>query len=193
MSTKQYTLSLGSILILALPISPCAAQIIYVRDAAGYVRPVVIPSANIFSMGMQTQGVVGGDGTFAMVNVTPTAFSIMDPSTNIPMLVPGPNLGIFDGGKPQPAFISLKAQVLGVQGGQQGVFGQMSFAGQTLSPPNALGQFQSNPFTIMSMQSNVGMPNMPLQSGAGPLINPNLAIRLQSNRVNPLLRNPNAL
>jgi hypothetical protein len=148
MSTKQNVLSLGSILILALLASPCAAQIIYVRDAAGYVRPVVIPQTTTFAMGMQVQPVVSPDGMFVRLNVGSVSISMPDPAATIPVLVPNRTFGIFNNGNLQPPLISQKLVVLGGQGG----FNQFSFGGQPFGPPSQFGQFQPNPFALMSMQ-----------------------------------------
>ena len=154
MSTKQIISSLGSIVILALLASPCAAQIFYVRDPSGYVRPVVIPQPFTFSMGMQVQPIVSPDRMFVRLNVTPIGGAMIDPAALFPVLVPGPNLGVFDGGRRQPSFISLKPNVvvLGLQG-QQGLFGQANFAGQTASQIGPFGPFQSSSFSLMSGQS----------------------------------------
>jgi hypothetical protein len=150
MYTKQIVLSLGSGLILALLASPCSAQIIYVRDAAGYVVPVVIPQVTVFGMDMTVQPVVSPDNMFVRLSLGPIGVSMVDPSTTVPLLVPGPNLGIFDGGARQPAFISQRPLVLAAQG-QQGFFGQASFAGMQGA------QFQANQFMLMSMQRAMSM------------------------------------
>jgi hypothetical protein len=156
MYTKQIVLSLGSGLILALLASPCSAQIIYVRDAAGYVVPVVIPQTTTFGMGMTVQPVVSPDTMFVRLNLGQIGVSIMDPSTTVPLLVPGPNLGVFDGGARQPAFISQRPLVLAAQGGQQGFFGQANFAGVQGAQFQA-NQFQANQFMLMSMQRAMSM------------------------------------
>jgi hypothetical protein len=149
MSTKQNVLSLGSIVILALLASPCAAQtIIYVRDAAGYVRPVVIPRTTAFAMGMTVQPVVSPDDLFVRLNVGSVSISMPDPAATIPVLVPNRTFGIFSNGNLQPPLISQKLVVLGGQGG----FSQFSFGGQPFAPSGQVGQFQPNPFALMSMQ-----------------------------------------
>jgi hypothetical protein len=137
MSTKQRVVWLGSIVIAALLASPCAAQVqvFYVRDAAGYVRPVVVHQPAVFSMGMQAQGIVVRGGTFVRLNVTPFGVSMPDPTTNIRILVPGPNLGIFNGGIRQPALISQQPLVMGIQAGQPGIFGAGTFGAATFGAP----------------------------------------------------------
>jgi hypothetical protein len=162
MSTKQRVVWLGSIVIFALQASPCAAQVqvFYVRDAAGYVRPVVVHQPAVFSMGMQAQGIVVNNGMFVRLNVMPFGVSMPDPTTNIRILVPGPNLGIFNGGIRQPALISQQPLVLGIQGGTFGTgtfgagtfgafgaFGPPGFGGQSIWT-SSFSQFQSGSFSL---------------------------------------------
>ena len=145
MSTKKSTLSLASILLLGLFASPCAAQVVYVMDAAGYVRPVVIPQTTTFSMGFQATPVVtfSEDGTFIRLNVTGLNVSMPDPTTTIFRVRPNPIVPIFSNGNIQPPLLSNKLLVLPVQLGQAGI-----------TPlGGAFGQFQPNPFALMGTQT----------------------------------------
>jgi hypothetical protein len=150
----------------------------------------VLPQASVFSMGMQVQAVVGSDRTFARVNVTPFGVSMPDPSTTTFLTIPGPNLGIFDGGFQQPAFISQKPLVLPFQGGQQSLFGPSIFAAQSISMgAPGLSQanpflFRSNQFSVMSMQSTFPVTSPFLQPGPWPYMNPYQAMWLQASRMN---------
>lgn len=148
MSTKQRLLSCAGVALLLLLVSPCSAQIIYVRDAAGYVRPVVIPQRTTFSMGFQATPVVSPNLMSIRVNATPFGVSMPDPTATSFLVVPGPNLGIFHGGRPQPATIALKPLVIPVQG--QVGFGQFGF-GQGFGA-NQFGfggpAFMGNPFGV---------------------------------------------
>src|SRR5262249_7417942 len=105
MSSKNCTL-LVSMVTLAFAASPCAAQVIFVRDPAGYVRSVAIQQPTTFSLGFQAQAVVSGDGTFVKVNATPFGLSMFDPAATPLVAFPAPNLGIFSDGRPQPAFMN---------------------------------------------------------------------------------------
>jgi hypothetical protein len=146
MSTKKFTLSLGSILVLGLFASPCAAQVVYVMDPAGYVRPVVIPQATTFSMGFQATPVVTfseGGGTFIRLNVTPFNVSMPDPTTTVFQLRPNPIVPIFSNGNIQPPLLSNKLLVVPVQLGQAGIAPLGS----------GFGQFQPNPFALIGTQT----------------------------------------
>ena len=145
MSAKKTMLSLGSILVLGLFASPCAAQVVYVMDAAGYVRPVVIPQTTTFSMGFQATPVVtfSEDGTFIRLNVTGLNVSMPDPTTTIFRVRPNPIVPIFSNGNIQPPLLSNKLLVVPVQLGQAGI-----------TPlGGAFGQFQPNPFALMGTQT----------------------------------------
>jgi hypothetical protein len=128
MSTRQSQFLVGSLAILSVFASECAAQVVYVRDGAGYVHSVVIPQSATFSLGMQVTPVVSPNGMFVQTNVMPFGLSMPDPSTTTFMVVPGPNLGVFDGGIPQAPMISAKQIVIPVQG--QVGFGGFGFGGQ---------------------------------------------------------------
>ena len=158
MSTKQMLMSCAS-MHLPLLVSPCSTQIILQLDAAGYVRPVVIPQRTTFSMGMQASAVVSPNLMSIRVNATPFGLSMPDPAATTFLVVPGPNLGIFDGGRPQPATIALKPIVIPIQG--QVGFGQFGFGqGFGMSPfgfggPGFMGSqfnFGTSGFFAMSMR-----------------------------------------
>ena len=125
MSTKLSLASIAPIVMIALLASPCAAQIFYVRDAAGYVRPVVIPQPTAFGMSMQVQPVVSPDGMFVRMNFSQLSVSMPDPTATTFLVVPGPNLGIFRNGVRQPATIANKPIVIPL--GAQATFGQSGF------------------------------------------------------------------
>jgi hypothetical protein len=144
MSTKKTILSLGSILALVFFAAPCAAQVVYVMDPAGYVRPVVIPQATTFSMGFQATPVVtfSEEGTFIRLNVTALSVSMPDPTATTFRVRPNPIIPIFNNGNIQPPLLSNKLLVLPVQG-QVGI-----------TPlGGGFGQFQPNPFALMGTQA----------------------------------------
>ena len=144
MSAKKTMLSLGSILALVFFASPCAAQVIYLIDPAGYIRPVVIPQTTTFSMGFQATPVVtfSEDGTFIRLNVTALNVSMPDPTTTVFRARPNPIVPIFSNGNIQPPLLSNKLLVLPVQVGQAGI-----------TPlGGGFGQFQPNPFALMGTQ-----------------------------------------
>jgi len=161
MSTKKPMLSLGSILALGLFASPCAAQVVYVMDAAGYVRPVVIPQSTTFSMSFQATPVVTftDSGTFVRLNVTPFNVSMPDPTTTIFQVRPNPIVPIFNNGNIQPPLLSNKLLVLPVQVGQAGItpigggFGGITPVGGGFG---GFGGFQPNPFAQMATQMRPG-------------------------------------
>jgi hypothetical protein len=148
MSTKKTMLSLGSILALVFFACPCAAQVVYVIDAAGYARPVVIPQTTTFSMAFQATPVVtfSEDGTFIRLNVTPFNVSMPDPTTTVFRVRPNPIVPIFSNGNIQPPLLSNKLLVVPVQVGQAGI-----------TPlGGGFGQFQPNPFALMGAQTRPG-------------------------------------
>jgi hypothetical protein len=142
MSAKKTMLSLGSILALVFFASPCAAQVIYLIDPAGYVRPVVIPQTTTFSMGFQATPVVtfSEAGTFIRLNVTPFNVSMPDPTTTVFQVRPNPIVPIFKNGNIQPPLLSNKLLVVPVQVGITPLGG-------------GFGQFQPNPFALMGTQT----------------------------------------
>jgi hypothetical protein len=145
MSTKKFTLFLASILVLGLFASPCAAQVVYVMDPAGYVRPVVIPQATTFGMGFTATPVVTFTeaGTFIRLNVSGLSVSMPDPTTTIFQVRPNPIVPIFRNGNIQPPLLSNKMLVVPVQLGQAGI-----------TPlGGGFGQFQPNPFALMGTQT----------------------------------------
>jgi hypothetical protein len=81
-------------------------------------------------------------GTFVRLNVMPFGVSMPDPATNIRVMVPGPNLGVFSSGMRQPALISQQPIVLSVQGG---TFGPGTFGGSSMFSSS---QFSSGPFML---------------------------------------------
>jgi hypothetical protein len=185
MSTKQrkYWDLLGSILLLAIFNSPCAAQVIYVLDGAGYPRAISIQQQISFGMGMLVQPVVSPDRMFVRTNITPIMFSPMyDPTTSVYQLFPAPNIGIFDGGAKQPAFMSLKPLAIRVGDQQQQV-------NPNLFPFAAQSMMMQNPFMMM--------PNQPAVFPFGPIPQPVMwsptppvpnQVPLQTNVMNPMIR-----
>src|SRR5262249_16459669 len=145
MTAKKFTLSFASILVLGLFASPCAAQVVYVMDPAGYVRPVVIPQGTRFGMGFTATPVVTftESGTFVRINVSALSVSMPDPTTTVFQMRPNPIVPIFSNGNIQPPLLSNKLLVVPVQLGQAGI---TPFGG-------GFGQFQPNPFGLMGTQT----------------------------------------
>ncbi len=144
MFTQQriFLAAVGSILFLAAVASPCSAQIIYVRDAAGYIVPIAQPGGTYpFGMSFQPQAVVSPDRRFVRINPGPLSVQMFDPAASIVTAVPGPPLGIFQGGFPQPAFLNQPRIIL-VGGAQQQLNGNP--AGQF--PLQRAAMFQANAF-----------------------------------------------
>ena len=116
MSKKQVLLSLTSLVVTALLGSPCAAQVIYVRDARGDMRAVVIPQRATFSMGFQGTAVVSPDHMFVRVNVSPFNVQMPDPSTTTFLVMPQRPMSTFSNGILQPPTVALKPLVIPIQG-----------------------------------------------------------------------------